>query len=52
MDVLQNMGAIKNFEAADVTVLPGDDIDSVVVDLNIEPVDAMEKLYMTVYVSA
>lgn len=52
MDVLQNMGAIQNFEAADVTVLPGNDIDSVVVDLNIEPVDAMEKLYMTVYVSA
>ena len=52
MDTLQNMGAIQNFQSSDVTVYQGDDIDNVVVDLTIQPVDAMEKLYMTVYVSA
>ncbi len=52
MDTLQNMGAIQNFDPEDITVYQGDDIDNVVVDLTIQPVDAMEKLYMTVYVSA
>lgn len=52
MDTLQGLGAIQNFLSEDVTVLPGDDIESVLVDLNVQPTDAMEKLYMTVYVTA
>lgn len=53
MDSLVDMGAIKNFDgASDITILPGVDIESVVVDLNIQPVDSMEKLYMTVNVDA
>jgi len=52
MDALQNMGAVQNFESDDIVIYPGDDIDSVVVDLSVQPVDAMEKLYMTVYVVA
>lgn len=53
MDTLVDMGAIQNFEgASDITVLPGNDIESVVVDMNIQPVDSMEKLYMTVNVDA
>lgn len=53
MDTLVNLGAIQNFEgSADITILPGEAIDSVVVDLTIQPVDSMEKLYMTVNVNA
>ena len=53
MDQLVDIGAVQNFDgAADITVLPGNDVDSVVVDLNVQPVDSMEKLYMTVNVDA
>jgi hypothetical protein len=53
MDELQKLGAITEFDGvADVTVLPGEEIDSVVVDLLVQPVDSMEKLYMTVNVDA
>ena len=48
---LQTMGAITNFDSStDVEVLPGQDIDSVVANVAIQPVDSMEKLYMTVVV--
>lgn len=48
---LQAQQAIQNFTADDVEVLPGDDIDSIVVNLAIRVVDAIEKIYMTVTVS-
>ena len=53
IDTLVTMGAVQNFDgASDVTVMKGVDIDAVVVDLTIQPVDSMEKLYMTVNVDA
>lgn len=53
MDNLVAIGAIQNFDgAADITVLPGESVDSVVVDIVVQPVDSMEKLYMTVNVNA
>lgn len=53
MDDLVAIGAIQNFDgAADITVLPGESVDSVVVDIAVQPVDSMEKLYMTVNVNA
>ena len=53
MDNLVDIGAIQNFEgASDITVLPGETVDSVVVDITVQPVDSMEKLYMTVNVNA
>lgn len=53
MDQLVDIGAITNFDgASDITILPGADIDSVVVDLSVQPMDSMEKLYMTVNVDA
>lgn len=53
MDQLVNLGAVQNFDgASDITVLPGADVDSVVVDMTVQPVDSMEKLYMTVNVDA
>lgn len=52
-DTLQSIGAIQNFEGADdITVLPGEAVDAVVVDVLVQPVDSMEKLYMTVNVNA
>lgn len=38
---------IQNFSADDVEVLPGQAIDAVIVNLAIQPVDAVEKLYIT-----
>lgn len=53
IDTLVGIRAIDNFDGAgDITVLPGEDVDSVVVDMTIQPVDSMEKLYMTVNVNA
>ena len=48
---LQNMEAIQNFTSEDVEVLDGDSIDSIVVNVAIQPLDSMEKLYMTVSVN-
>ena len=53
LDTMVGLRAIQNFEGADdITVLPGESIDAVVVDLVVQPVDSMEKLYMTVNVNA
>ena len=47
---LNRMGAIREVDPEDIVISEGNDIDSVVVDLGVQPVDAMEKLYMTVIV--
>lgn len=47
---LQNLGAIQNFESDKVEVIAGGDIDSVVANIAIQPVDSMEILYMTINV--
>ena len=48
---LQAMGAITDFISDDVNVELGDSVDSVEVNVAVRPVDAMEKLYMTVSVN-
>lgn len=48
---LQRLSAIQNFTAEDVTVQPGTDSDSVVIDCYIQPVDSVEKMYITVNLS-
>ncbi len=51
LNILQNIGAIQNFDPdVDVAISAGDDVDSVVVALWIQPVDSMEKLYLTINV--
>lgn len=48
---LQTMGAIQNFDPSeDLEVLAGDKVDSMIVNLSVQPVDSMEKMYMTVNV--
>jgi hypothetical protein len=51
LNTLQGISAIQNFDSTtDIQVYAGEAIDAVVVDLAIQPVDSMEKLYMTVMV--
>ena len=47
---LQDIRAIENFSGENVTVEKGDTKKSVVVTDYVTPVNAMEQLYMTVYV--
>jgi len=48
---LQRLNAIQNFTSEDVTVSPGTDSDAVVIDCYIQPVDSVEKIYITVNLS-
>ncbi len=45
---LQRLNAIQNFTAEDITVSSGNDSDAVVIDCYIQPVDSVEKIYITV----
>lgn len=50
LDIQANQG-IQNFDPADVEVLPGDAIDSIVINVAIQATDSVEKIYMTIQVS-
>lgn len=45
---LQLLSAIQNFNPQDVVVLAGANTDSVVINCHIQPVDSVEKIYITV----
>lgn len=47
LEIQQNQG-IQNFEASDVTVEPGEAINAIVVNLSIQPVGSVEKVYITI----
>ena len=49
---MQANGGVQNFEAEDVTVGAGNSIDAVLIEVKIQPVDSIEKIYMSVTVSA
>lgn len=48
---LENMAAIQNFDTGDVTIAKGTDSDAVIVEAYIQPVDSVEKIYITVNLS-
>jgi len=48
---LQTLSAIQNFTSDDVTVSAGTDSDAVVINCFIQPVDSVEKMYITVSLS-
>lgn len=51
LNTLESIGAIQNFDSQeDVKIFAGEAIDSVVVDMAVQPVDSVEKLYLTVMV--
>ena len=52
MRELERINAIQDFVPTDVVVSQGNDLDAVVVELGVTPVDSMEKLYMTVNVNS
>lgn len=45
---IQAGGGIRDFVSEDVQVLAGDAIDAIVVNIAITPVDAVEKIYMSI----
>ena len=47
LDIQANQG-IQNFEASDVEVLPGEAINAILVNLAIQPVGSVEKIYITI----
>lgn len=47
LDIQANEG-IENFEASDVEVLPGEAINAIVVNLSIQPVGSIEKIYISI----
>lgn len=50
---MQRLNGIQEFAGAeDISVAQGNDLDAVLVDWTIKPVDSMEKLYMTVRVNS
>lgn len=51
LNEMQGNGGIRDFTADDVEVLQGNSVDSVVINVFVQPVDAVEKIYMTVTVS-
>lgn len=51
LNEMQANGGIQNFVADDVTVQAGNSVDSVLVGVWLQPVDAIEKIYMDVAVS-
>lgn len=50
-NLIQNLNAIQNFTAEDVEVLEGKDKEAVVINCNIQTVDSVEKLYITIKLS-
>ena len=45
---MQANGGIQNFEADDVETLSGNALNSVVINVAIQPVAAIEKIYITI----
>ena len=51
LNEMEANNGIQNFTAEDVEVLPGDAIDAVLINVAIQPVDSVEKVYLSVTVS-
>ena len=51
LNEMQANNGIQNFDAEDVTIEPGTAIDSVLVYAAIQPVDSVEKVYLSVTVT-
>ncbi|SFC63449.1 phage tail sheath family protein [Clostridium uliginosum] len=50
LETLQAEGALENVSVEDIEVFNGNSKDAVVVNVNAQPVDSMEKIYMTVFI--
>lgn len=52
MLTLESANGIQKFSPDDVTVEPGEEIDAIVVTVGFQPVDSVEKIYLTVVLQA
>ncbi|WP_010292205.1 phage tail sheath family protein [Clostridium senegalense] len=50
LEQLEKINAIENVESEDVEIKRGEDKDSIIAKVKVQPIDAMEKLYMDVEV--
>lgn len=51
LNEMQANNGIQDFDAEDVTVKAGNTVDSVLININIKPVDSVEKIYVNLTVS-
>lgn len=49
---LERLSGIQEFNQDEITVEQGTDLDTVLVDMYVKPVDSMEKLYLNVFVNS
>lgn len=52
LNEMQANGGIRDFQSEDVVVSPGNTVDAVVLNVALRPVDSIEKIYVSVTVSA
>ncbi|GAA0078786.1 phage tail sheath family protein [Clostridium sp. CTA-5] len=50
LETLQAQGALENVTVEDIEVYSGNSKDAIVVNVNAQPIDSMEKIYMTVFI--
>lgn len=50
LNEMQANNGIQNFDPEDVSVAPGNSVDTVLINVALQPVDSIEKIYMTVSV--
>lgn len=51
LNEMQANGGVQNFSAEDVSVEQGNTLDAVLINVNVQPVDSIEKIYMKIAVS-
>ena len=51
LNEMQANNGVQNFSAEDVTIEQGNTVDSVIVNVAVQPVDAVEKVYVSVTVT-
>ena len=51
LNEMQANNGVQNFSAEDVTIAQGDAVDAVIVNVALQPVDSVEKIYATVTVT-
>ena len=51
LNEMQANNGIQNFDAEDVEVLPGNEIDAILINVAIQPVDSVERIYINLTVS-
>ena len=51
LNEMQANNGIQNFDAEDVTVEAGNNVDAVLINVSIQPVDSVEKIYMEITVA-